>query len=54
MRALNSNPFSIPKEFPQIPSEAYSLAEEKIKESNRKTKNLTSKELSSITKKNSW
>ncbi|MEK0345738.1 MAG: ATPase, partial [Nitrosopumilus sp.] len=32
MRALNANPFSIPKDFPQIPSEAYSLAEEKIKE----------------------
>ena len=27
MRALNSNPFSIPKDFPQIPSEAYALAE---------------------------
>ena len=45
MRSLNSNPFMIPKEFPQIPSEAYSLAELKIKEKS------ISKELSSITKK---
>ncbi len=50
MRALNSNPFSIPKEFPQIPSEAYSLAEEKIKELAGKQKSI-SKELASITKK---
>ena len=27
MRALNSNPFTIPKEFPQVPSEAYALEE---------------------------
>jgi len=50
MRALNSNPFSIPKDFPQIPSEAYSLAEEKIKELTGKQKTM-SKELASITKK---
>ncbi|MBL7001199.1 MAG: ATPase [Nitrosopumilus sp.] len=50
MRALNSNPFSIPKDFPQTPSEAYSLAESKIKELTIKQKSL-SKELSSITKK---
>ncbi len=50
MRALNSNPFSIPKDFPQIPSEAYSLAEEKIKELTGKQKSI-SKELASITKK---
>ena len=50
MRALNSNPFSIPKEFPQIPSEAYSLAEEKIKELTEKQKSI-SKKLSSTTKK---
>jgi V/A-type H+-transporting ATPase subunit I len=31
MRALNSNPFTIPQGFPQIPSEAFSLAESKIK-----------------------
>ena len=50
MRALNSNPFMIPKEFPQIPNEAYSLAESKIKELTEKRKAI-SKELSSITKK---
>ena len=50
MRALNSNPFSIPKDFPQIPSEVYSLAEIKIKELTEKQKSI-SKELSSITKK---
>ena len=50
LRAVNANPFSIPKEFPQIPSEAYSLAETKIKEFSEKQKaNL--KELASITKK---
>jgi len=50
MRALNSNPFMIPKAFPQIPNEAYSLAESKIKELTKKQKAI-SKELSSITKK---
>ena len=50
MRALNSNPFMIPKEFPQIPNEAYSLTESKIKELTKKQKAI-SKELSSITKK---
>ena len=50
MRALNSNPFSIPKDIPQIPSEAYSLAESKIKELTAKQKAI-SKELASITKK---
>ena len=50
MRALNSNPFMIPKEFPQIPNEAYSLAESKIKELTEKQK-VISKELSSTTKK---
>jgi V/A-type H+-transporting ATPase subunit I len=50
MRALNSNPFSIPKGFPQIPSEAYSLAESKIKELSDKQK-LISKEISTITHK---
>ncbi|MGI0056261.1 MAG: V-type ATP synthase subunit I [Nitrosarchaeum sp.] len=50
MRALNSNPFSIPKDFPQIASEAYSLAEIKIKELTEKQKSI-SKELSSITQK---
>lgn len=50
MRSFNSNPFSIPKGFPQIPSEAYSLAESKIKELSYKQK-LISKEISSITRK---
>ncbi len=50
MRALNSNPFSIPKGFPQIPSEAYSLAESKIKELSDKQKSI-SKEISAITHK---
>ena len=50
MRALNSNPFSIPKDFPQIPSEAYTLAESKIKELTEQQKKI-SKELASITKK---
>lgn len=50
MRALNSNPFNIPKEFPQIPNEAYSLAETKIKELSEKKKS-NSKELASIAKK---
>ena len=44
MRALNSNPFSIPKGFPQIPSEAYSLAESKIKELSE-NKNQSQKKL---------
>jgi len=50
LRALNYNPFSIPKDFPQIPSEAHTLAEEKIKELTAKQKSI-SKELSSTTKK---
>ena len=50
MRALNYNPFSIPKEFPQIPSEANSLAESKIKELSDKQKSI-SKEISAITNK---
>ena len=50
MRALNTNPFIIPQGFPQIPSEAYLLAESKIKELKEKQKS-NSKELSKITKK---
>ncbi len=50
MRALNTNPFTIPQGFPQVPSEAYSLAESKIKELKEKQKKI-SKELASITKK---
>jgi len=50
MRALNTNPFTVPQGFPQIPSEAYSLAESKIKELKGKQKS-NSKELAKITKK---
>jgi V/A-type H+/Na+-transporting ATPase subunit I len=50
MRALNTNPFTIPQGFPQIPSEAFSLAESKIKELTVKQKSI-SKELAKITKK---
>lgn len=50
MRAMNSNPFGIPKEFPQVPSEAYALAESKIKELEVKQKAI-SKELATATKK---
>ncbi len=50
MRTLNSNPFNIPKDLPQIPTEAYSLAASKVKELTEKKKKL-SKELVSITKK---
>jgi len=50
MRGLNTNPFTIPQGFPQIPSEAYSLAESKIKELSEKKKSLT-KKIASETKK---
>ncbi|MFQ5572926.1 MAG: ATPase, partial [Nitrosopumilaceae archaeon] len=50
MRALNTNPFTIPQGFPQIPSEAFTLAESKIKELTSKQKSI-SKELAIITKK---
>jgi len=50
MRALNTNPFTIPQGFPQVPSKAYSLAESKIKELKVKQKSI-SKELATITKK---
>ncbi len=50
MRALNTNPFIIPQGFPQIPNEAFSLAESKIKELTSKQKSI-SKELAKITKK---
>ena len=50
MRALNTNPFTIPQGFPQIPNEAFSLAESKIKELKSKQKSI-SKELAKITKK---
>ncbi len=50
MRALNANPFAIPQGFPQVPSEAFSLAESKIKELKAKQKSI-SKELAKLTKK---
>ena len=50
LRSFNSNSFKIPEGFPQIPSEAYALAESKIKELTTK-QNSIKKELSGITKK---
>ncbi len=50
MRAINANPLVIPQSFPQVPSEAYSLAESKIKELLAKQKSI-SKELVTVTKK---
>ena len=50
MRAVNANSFSIPQGFPQIPSEAYALAESKIKELTEKQKSLQ-KQIAGLTKK---
>ena len=50
LRSFNSNSFKIPEGFPQIPSEAYALAESKIKELTAKQKEIK-KELAGITKK---
>ncbi len=50
LRSFNSNTFKIPEGFPQIPSEAYALAESKIKELNAKQAAIK-KELAGITKK---
>ncbi len=50
MRAMNSNHFSIPSGFPQVPSEAYALADSKVKELEKKHKEL-SKKLANISKK---
>lgn len=50
LRSFNSNIFKIPEGFPQIPSEAYELAESKIKELSVKQASIK-KELSGITKK---
>ena len=49
LRSFNSNSFKIPEGFPQIPSEAYSLAESKIKELTEKQNSIT-KELASLKK----
>ncbi|MGH1567644.1 MAG: V-type ATP synthase subunit I [Nitrosopumilus sp.] len=50
LRSFNSNTFKIPEGFPQIPSEAYALAESKIKELEAKQASIK-KELAKITKK---
>ena len=50
LRSFNSNTFKIPEGFPQIPSEAYTLAESKIKEIETKQATIK-KELGKITKK---
>ena len=50
LRSFNSNSFKIPEGFPQIPSEAYALAESKIKELETKQATIK-KELGKITKK---
>ncbi len=50
LRSFNSNTFKIPEGFPQIPSEAYALAESKIKELVAKQASIK-KELRAITKK---
>jgi V/A-type H+-transporting ATPase subunit I len=49
LRSFNSNSFKIPEGFPQIPSEAYALAEAKIKELTEKQAAI-SKELSVLKK----
>ena len=50
LRSFNSNSFKIPEGFPQIPSEAYALAESKVKELTAKQKEIQ-KELAGVTKK---
>ncbi|NND86067.1 MAG: ATPase [Nitrosopumilus sp.] len=50
LRSFNSNSFKIPEGFPQIPSEAYELAEAKIKELTAKQAAIK-KELAGLTKK---
>ena len=50
LRSFNSNSFKIPEGFPQIPSEAYALAESKIKELTSKQASIK-KELGGLTKK---
>ena len=49
LRSFNSNSFKIPEGFPQIPSEAYALAESKIKELIEKQTKIT-KELAGLKK----
>ena len=50
LRSFNSNSFKIPEGFPQIPSEAYALAESKIKEMTAKQVSIT-KQISVFKKK---
>ena len=50
LRSFNSNSFKIPEGFPQIPSEAYALAESKIKDLTAKQVS-TAKEISALKKK---
>jgi len=49
LRSFNSNLFKIPEGFPQVPSEAYALAESKIKELTQKQATIA-KELSALKK----
>lgn len=51
LRSFNTHTFKIPEGFPQIPSEAYTLAETKIKELTAKQATIK-KELAKLTKKN--
>ncbi|MDC0155208.1 ATPase, partial [Nitrosopumilus sp.] len=50
LRGFNANPFSIPEGIPQVPAQAYSMAEAKIKELTSKQSTLT-KQIAKITKK---
>ncbi|MBA0908646.1 MAG: ATPase [Nitrosarchaeum sp.] len=50
LRGFNSNSFKIPEGFPQIPSEAYALAESKIKDLTVKQVSIA-KEISALKKK---
>ncbi len=50
LRSFNSNSFKIPEGFPQVPSEAYALAESKIKELTEKQASIK-KQLAGLTKK---
>ena len=50
LRGFNANPFSIPEGIPQVPAQAYSMAEAKIKELTAKQSTLT-KQVAKITKK---
>ncbi|MCA9811358.1 MAG: ATPase [Nitrosarchaeum sp.] len=47
LRSFNSNSFKIPEGFPQVPSEAYALAESKIKELTEKQASIA-KELAKL------